>query len=243
VSKSFIEAIAYRLGRKAAQAKSAFDLFGGTDEDSLRAEIRLGRDLAAGLLERIPLVQDNETTRFAVQITGWLAGSVKEKKLPFRVHVTGEREPNAIALPGGPIFVSWPLLEMCQGDRDSIAFIVGHEMGHIVLRHSLDKIVKDSAVSLLLRHTSTGRAANAWLEKAGKQVLSTAYGRDEELEADVFAASLVRRTGGDALAAERLLESLAQRCSEQSVAKSGNYFAAHPPFSERVANLCSRRHC
>src|ERR1700747_1474176 len=104
VAKTLFEAIGSRLGQKAAQAKNAFDLMGGTEEDSLRAEIRLGRDLAAALLERIPLVEENETTRFAAQIGRWLAGYVKERKLPFNVRVTAESEPNAIALPGGAIF-------------------------------------------------------------------------------------------------------------------------------------------
>jgi hypothetical protein len=51
VAKTLFEAIGYALGHKAAQAKNAFDLVGGTEEDSLRAEIRLGRDLAAALLD------------------------------------------------------------------------------------------------------------------------------------------------------------------------------------------------
>src|SRR6266849_10097795 len=113
--KTLFETIGYRLGQKAAQAKNAFDLMGGTEEDSLHAEIRLGRDLAAALLERIPLVEENETTRFAAQIGRWLAGNVKERKLPFNVQVTADRKPNAIAIPGGSVFVSWPLLQMCRG--------------------------------------------------------------------------------------------------------------------------------
>src|SRR5262249_61890218 len=71
-TKTLFETIGHRLGQKAAQAKNAFDLMGGSEEDSLRAEIRLGRDLAAALLERIPLVEENETTRFVTQIGRWL---------------------------------------------------------------------------------------------------------------------------------------------------------------------------
>ena len=113
MAKTLFETIGYRLGQKAAQAKNAFALMGGTEEESLRAEIRLGRDLVVAVLERTPLVQENDTTRFAAQIGHWLAANVKEKKLPFSVLVTAEREPNALALPGGSIFVSWPFLEMC----------------------------------------------------------------------------------------------------------------------------------
>ena len=243
MAKTLFEAIGYALGQKAAQAKNAFDLVGGTEEDSLRAEMRLGRDLAAALLERVPLVEENEATRFAVQIGRWLAGHVKEKQIPFIfiVRVTAEREPNAIALPGGPIFVSWPLWAMCQGQRDEIAFVLGHEMAHIVRQHTLNRIVKDAALSLLLRQASGRNAASAWLSKAGRQLLGCAYSKDDELEADVFAVALVGTAGGDALAGERLLERLAQGASGQSVSIMGDYLATHPPPMERVANLRARR--
>jgi len=241
VGKTLFETIGCRLGQKAAQAKNAFDLIGGTEEDSLHAEIRLGRDLAAALLERMPLVEENETTTFAAQIGCWLAANVKEKKLPFSFHVTAEREPNALALPGGAVFVSWPLLEMCQGKRDEIAFLVAHEMAHIVRRHALDRIVKDAALSLLLRRTSGRHAGNAWLSKAGQQLLGGAYSRDDEFEADAFAVCLVGNAGGDALAGEHLLEKLAQRTSVQGVGIAGDYFASHPPLVERIANLLAKR--
>jgi predicted Zn-dependent protease len=241
VAKTLFEAIGYALGHKAAQAKNAFDLVGGTEEDSLRAEIRLGRDLAAALLERVPLVEENEATRFAAEIGRWLAGSVKEKQLPFIVRVTAEREPNALALPGGLIFVSWPLLELCQWQRDEIAFVVGHEMAHIVRQHTLNRIVKDAALSLLLRQSSGRNAASAWLGQAGRQLLGRAFSREDELDADVFAVALVGTAGGDASAGERLLEKLAQWTSGQSVGIAGEYLATHPPLMERVANLRARR--
>ncbi len=241
MGKTLFETIGSRLGQKAAQAKNAFDLMGGTEEDSLRAEIRLGRDLAAALLERIPLVEENETTRFATQIGRWLAAYVKERMLPFSVRVTAEPEPNAIALPGGPVFVSWPLLEMCHGERDQIAFLVAHEMAHIALRHTLDRIIKDAALSLLLRQTSGSHAASAWLSKAGRQLLDSAYSRGDELEADAFAVALVGTAGGDPLAGGRLLEELAQGASAQSVGIAGDYFASHPPLVERIANLRAKK--
>ena len=241
MAKTLFESIGYVLGHKAAQAKNTFDLVGGTEGDSLRAEIRLGRDLAAALLERVPLVEENEATRFAAQIGLWLAGKVKEKKFPFIVRITAEREPTALALPGGPVFVSWPLLEMCQGQRDEIAFVVGHEMAHIVLQHTLDRFVKDAALSLLLRRSPGKNAASAWLSKAGRQLLDGAFSRDDELEADVYAEALVRTAGGEAVAGERFLEKLDPLTSGQGVSVAGSYFANHPPPTERIINLRAKR--
>jgi predicted Zn-dependent protease len=237
VTKSLFEAIGYRLGHKAAQVKNAFDLMGGSEEESLRAEIRLGRDLAAALLRQVPLIEENQATRFAAQVGDWLASHVREKRLPFTIRVTAEREPNALALPGGPIFVSWPLLELCQGQRDEIAFVLGHEMGHIVRRHTLDRIVKDAALSLLLRQCASRHAAGVWLNQAGKTLLSRAFSRDDELEADAFAEALVRTAGGDPLAGASLLEKLAMLTAGQRGGLVGSYLATHPSPAERVANL------
>ena len=125
--------------------------------------------------------------------------------------------------------------------RDEIAFLLGHEMAHIVRRHALDRIIKDAALSLLLRQSSGKNAASAWLGKAGRQLLSRAYSREDELDADAFAVALVGTAGGDALAGERLLEKLAQGTLVQSVGITGDYFATHPSPLERVANLRAKR--
>jgi predicted Zn-dependent protease len=238
VAKTLFEALGYRLGQKAAQAKNAFELMGGgTEEESLRAEIRLGHDMASALLEQIPLVEANDVTLFAGQVGRWLASHVKEKKLPFAVWVTAERQANAFALPGGPIFVSWPLLELCQDQRDQIAFVLGHEMAHIVRRHTLDRLVQDAALSLLMRQAPARHAASAWLGQMGQQVLAQAFSKENELEADAFAQALIRTAGGDPRAGEALLEKLVQ----EPAAVAGSYFANHPPLAERLANLRTNR--
>ena len=237
--KTLFEAIGYRIGKTAANAKSIFDLVGGDEEESLRAEIRLGPDLAAAALERIPLVQENTVTQFAQQIGHWLAGNLKERRMPFTFRFTAERAVNALALPGGHVFVSWPLLDMCQRQRDEIAFVLGHEMAHITLRHTLDRIVRDSVFSLLLRQSSGKHFASAWLNKVGQQTLSRAYSRESELEADSFALSLIRTCGGDVLAGERLLEKFTQRQPNQGVAVGSEYLATHPPLAERITHLRS----
>ncbi len=237
MTKTLLETIGYRLGQKAAQAKNAFDLMGGTEEDSLKAEIRLGRDMTAALLERTPLINDNAHTKFAAQIGHWLAANLKEKKLPFTVYVTADPEPNALAVPGGAILVSWPLLQICQGERDEIAFVLGHEMAHIVLRHTLDRLVKDAAFSLLLRHSSGRHAAGVWLQQAGRQLLSRAFSRDDELEADAFAITLLRKAGADVQAPEHLFEKLARLSRVPQPGLPAYYLATHPPFEERLAYL------
>jgi predicted Zn-dependent protease len=193
------------------------------------------------MLRRVQLAGENATTRFATDIGLWLADHVQEKLIPFTFRITAERELNSYALPGGPVFLSLPLLEACQGERDAIAFILAHEMAHILLRHAVDRIVRDSLFSLLLQQSAARSAAGAWLGKVGQQTLSRAYSRENELEADSYALALIRTCGGDELAAEHLFEKLDQGISNQSVITLGEYFATHPPMKERMAQLQSKR--
>ena len=239
--KSLFETIGYRIGKTAAKARNLFDLVGGDAAESRRAEIQLGRDLEAATLLRVPLAGESPTTRFARDIGLWLADNVQENRIPFTIRITAEQEWNAYALPGGPVFVSLPLLEVCRGARDEIAFILAHEMAHIILRHAVDRIVRDSVFSLLLQRSAGRSAASAWLGKVGQQTLSRAYSRENELEADSFALSLIRTCGGDELAGLQVLEKLAQGSAHQSMIPMGEYLATHPPLAERMANLQSNR--
>jgi len=72
-------------------------------------------------------------------------------------------------------------------------------------------------------------------------LLSRAFSRTEELEADGFAETLVRTAGGDPLAGESLLEKLARPTAAQGGGIAGDYFAAHPALMDRVINLRVRR--
>lgn len=241
VPRTFLETIGFKIGSKAAQAKSAFDLMGGDEEEARVAEIRLGHDMAEAMLRRVPLVEPNESTQFAQQIINWLGSRVTERRLPFHLYITAEDECHAMAFPGGPIFMSWGLLDFCHGERDHIAFLVAHEMGHIVLRHTVDRLVQDAALSLLLRKTSGRLAATGWLQKTGKEVLGRAFSRENELAADRFAVDLLKRAGGDPITAQVLLENLWRALTvvpgQGRGTASNDYFATHPPFAERIDHL------
>jgi len=239
--RTLLQTIGYHVGKTAAKTKNIYDLMGGSDEESVTAQIRLGRDLEAAMLERVPLVVENPHTVFVGEIGAWLAGNLKENRIHFTFRVTAERSPQAFALPGGPIFVSWPLLELCQWQRDEIAFILAHEMAHIVLRHAVERLVQDSLFSLLLRQAPGKGAASAWLGRVGQQVVSRSFSRDNELEADAFALDLLKRSGADMLAGEKLFQRLAQQTLQQGVSALGEYFATHPALPERLAQLRSKQ--
>jgi len=239
--ESLFESIGYRLGKFAAKTRNIFDLVGGDEVDALVAEIRLGRDLESAVLERVAMEGENDSTRWLGEIGCQLAAKLKERRIPFRFRVTAEESPNAFAVPGGAVFVSRPMLDLCQGQRDEVAFVLAHEIAHIVLRHAIDRLVEDSLFSLVLRKSPGKGAAGAWLGRVGRQAFSRAFSREDELDADSYALDLVRASGGDVSAGEMLMEKLARQTPDQEGAILGEYFSTHPPFTERIANLRSKR--
>src|SRR5207244_2206992 len=110
---------------------------------------------------------------------------------PFHVHCLLAPVVNAFALPGGFIFLTRPLLELCQSDRAELAFVVGHEMAHIVQRHAIDRIMASSALNAAVgRFTMAGGIFGQSLAALAATLLSQGYSQDQELEADRIGARL-----------------------------------------------------
>src|SRR5262249_42463560 len=129
----------YKLGRllgpKVRQANWMVQSVTGSEADQVRAEEQVGRDLAQSFMQQLEADEDPAVHEILAAVGGRLVPCLKDKQRTFRIVAARSRELNAYALPGGYIFVMRPLLEFCQFDRDEIAFVLGHEMGHVIKRH------------------------------------------------------------------------------------------------------------
>jgi len=115
----------------------------------------------------------------------------------FRFRVLAGEEINAFALPGGPVYITYGLLSKLRTD-DQIAGVLGHELGHIVLRHAAEKLAEHlryNAVLWAIQRLLGGEAVQ--VAQIGAALLSLKYSRDQEREADRFGFELVCRAGYD----------------------------------------------
>jgi predicted Zn-dependent protease len=146
--------------------------------------------------------------------------------------VIEEPDVNAFALPGGFIYVTRPLLHFCDQDPHEVAFVVGHEMGHVVLSHTRNRLLADTLISTAIsKLTPAGLVAFA-MGKLATKFLQQAYSRQDELDADEFGVLLARRTGYDPHAAVRFMERVAARGRTKS--GPAKYFAGHPTPRARI---------
>jgi beta-barrel assembly-enhancing protease len=231
----------YNLGRmvgpKVRKAQWMWASFTGTEAEALRLERAVGVDLAEEAGRQIPLDTDPRTRQVMEEIGRRLAARVANRQRSFRFEAFATGEPNAFALPGGFIFVSRSILELCQWDASEIAFVLGHEMGHIIRGHAIDRIVANTAVAAASRVAPVRGALGGWLKTVGIQYLQTAYSRDQELEADRLGVRLARAAGFDPSGAVRLLARLADLKRSTDPSSLGEYFSTHPASEIRIQSI------
>lgn len=207
----------------------------GTEEEALRAEAALGSALAVEIRSLAGDCADREAEELVRGLCRAMSQFTGDRRRAFRVEVITADSPNAMALPGGFLFVSLELVELCERRPDELAFVVGHEMAHVLLGHAWDRVLSQG----LLKAASVvaGRAGlvGAWVRQHGLQSLQSAHSRQGEFEADQRGCELAMAAGYDGRGALALLRRLELLSRPPGVL--GRYFASHPPAQERAARL------
>lgn len=91
---------------------------------------------------------------------------------------------NAFALPGGQIFITYALFSKLENE-DQLAGVIGHEIGHVVGRHSADRMSKQNLTQGIISGVAVGIDPNTAQGAAAlANILNMSYGRDDELESD-----------------------------------------------------------
>ncbi|MFC1739265.1 M48 family metallopeptidase [Planctomycetota bacterium] len=226
-----------KVGPSVRKAKWLWYSITSTKAEAIRAEYAVGQDLANEVRNRVGLDVRPEVKRILEEVGSCLSGCVAEKMLKFNFEAVESEKPNAFALPGGFIFVSRSMLDLCDYDKSELAFILGHEMGHVIRGHAIQKVVSNSAIAIGAGVVPARGVLAGWLRKVGIQFFQSAYSQDIELEADKLGVRLVVAAGYDGAAAIQFLSRLNSRSEKQSALS--RYFSSHPPFQLRINEINS----
>lgn len=237
MARSLFYNLGKKLGPRVRRAKWAWGALTGTEADVIRLEQRVGLDLAQEARDQLQMDRDPGTREVLDEVGARLASRVANKLRSFHFDAFSGGEPNAFALPGGFIFASRSILDLCQGDTDQMAFILAHEMGHVISGHAIKRIMTHSAVSVVSCATPVQGVLGPWLRRVGVQFLVTAYSRDQELDADALAARLADAAGYDPRAGVTLFRNLAELKKTPDSLGLGEYFSTHPSFEVRINAL------
>ena len=125
-----------------------------------------------------------------------LVNSSIAKTTPYKYEFHLLNDPktiNAFALPGGQIFITYALFEKLKNE-DQLAGVLGHEIGHVLGRHSAERIAESEYWQGLATAGSVGADMGGLVSGIGQQTLLT-NGRDDELESDDLGVRFMIKAG------------------------------------------------
>lgn len=162
-------------------------------------ERQMGSEYARQIGEQLPLVTDARITGYVSALGKQIARGTSRAGLDWQFFVVDSRDVNAFALPGGFIYVNRGLIE--RADRlDHLAGVLGHEIGHVVERHSVEQLQKSTGTSVglmllcMLTSICEGAVGQIAVNVAGSALLAR-YSRSDEAEADSQAVVNVINAG------------------------------------------------
>ncbi len=195
-------------------------------------EERLGREATAFLEKRVFSATELPSARRDALVKRFEAMAPKDGRgyaIRFRAAKIG---PNALALPGGAIYVTDDLVELAPDD-DAVLGVLAHELGHIERRHLMRRLFSNAAVgaaaAILFGDVSTVLAALPAL------LIDLDYSRAMEHEADLYAVDLLRANGTSTGSLATLFERM-QKVHEKRGSPNDwpEYLSTHPPTPERI---------
>lgn len=215
----------------------ALALLLGACDVSPEQEAQMGQQTAQDIQSQLPIVDDSYINSYINEFGDTIASHTSKAGLQWHFYIVNSHQVNAFALPGGYVYVNRGLIE--SADRaDELAGVLGHEIGHVVLRHSVKQMQQQqklgAAATLActltnICKTGLGQAAI----NIGGSALVSSYSRKDELEADSEAVENVLHVNIDPEGIPALFEVLMQQRKTQPTIVDG-WFSTHPLEESRI---------
>ncbi len=208
-------------------------------------EVVLGQQAAPEMAAQYGGLSANEELQARVDQIGQkiLASSeAGEAPYPFEFHVLADPETvNAFALPGGQVFVTEGLINLLESEGE-LAGVIGHEIVHIVGRHSAEQIARaqltegltGAAVMATYDPENPSSAQSAAMAQLVGQAVNMKYGRDDELESDRLGVRYMAAAGYDPRAMVGVMQKLDQAAQG---ARPPEFMSTHPDPGRRIEQI------
>jgi predicted Zn-dependent protease len=116
---------------------------------SLEHELDYGRQAVPGIEKEVPLLPvDHPVSKYINALGNRLAAKAPGFKFPYTFRVVNQKEINAFALPGGPSYVNTGTI--AAASEAELAGVMGHEISHVVMRHSTRRASRQSKAAIPL---------------------------------------------------------------------------------------------
>jgi predicted Zn-dependent protease len=209
----------------------------GCKEDDI--ERSLGAQSAAAVEKQYRMDDDPLLNAWVNTIGQTLVGQSSRQQIPYTFKIIDTDMVNAFAAPYGHIYLLRGMLDFADNE-DEVWFITGHEISHVVHRHSIRSLKKSIMYSLGASILGGKSGALGDIAGLGSGLLLLHYSRDNEREADDGGVNLVYAAGYDPAGALSFFERLHSRYEGSRPSQLEHLLLTHPPTPSRMARQSSR---
>ncbi len=215
---------------------------------SKQQDIQLGREAATQIRQTRAVVNNQPLEDYCNRILARLARSpaADGASYPYRMQVVYDKNVNAFALPGGPMFVFTGLITSAENEAQ-MAAVFAHEMSHVALRHGTSQMSKANliripamiAAGLLGGDGIWGRLTELGIHLAAGSVLLS-FSRSAERDADLNGARIMYDAGYDPMQMARFFAKLESQAGKQN--QFTEFLSDHPNPENRVKAVEQQAH-
>ncbi len=234
---AIFDKILEKTTKSVAKGRWLFKSLSGTEEERLEAEYVLGLHLAKEVISHIGIEKDSAQSNSVNKIGNKLSARLTDKRRKFHFITLNSEENNAFALPGGFIFATKSLIKLCEFNENEIAFALGHEMGHVIKGHALDRMIANSAFGLISNFGPGRGVVGQVSRRAISKLLYSSYSQDQELEADTFGVGIMDAARYEPHASVNFMKRLENASRKQNEPGIKKYFSSHPEYKMRIQNI------
>src|SRR5438270_13936673 len=207
----------------------------GSDMFTLEQEIQAGQQAAAQTNRQYPVLPDsNPVTQYIQQLGRRLVQYAPGEKWPYQFHVVNQKEINAFALPGGPLYVNVGTIQAADNEAQ-LAGVMAHELSHIIQRHATRAATKQykAQVGLGILGAVLGGGVGGQLAGAGISLVAGSYflknSRQSEKEADLLGTDIMYDAGYDPIQLPTFFEKIQAEGSQ-----GPQFLSDHPDPGNRI---------
>lgn len=202
-------------------------------------EIALGLNSAPQMAQEFGGLSQNAQAQQLVKQVGEKivkSSDAGKTQYPFQFYVLADqRTVNAFALPGGPIFITEALLGRLKSE-DQLAGVLGHEVGHVIARHSAEQMSKQQLTQGIAgaAGVAAGDMNSAYYAQVVANMVNMKYGREDELESDDLGVRFMLQAGYDPTALIGVMDILEEASGGSNVPE---FQSTHPSPANRRAKI------
>ncbi|HXG90000.1 MAG TPA: M48 family metalloprotease [Vicinamibacterales bacterium] len=200
-------------------------------------DVQIGQEAVAEVRRELPMLNDQRADAYVERIGRDLVRAIPQQfqqdGFRYSFDVVNQKEINAFALPGGPMFLHRGMIEAAKSEAE-VAGVMAHEISHVALRHGTAQATKGQkfqigSIAGQILGAIVGGAAGSVISQGSQFGLGAyfmKYGREYERQADLLGAQILARAGYD----PRRMADMFRTIEQQSGGRGGGpeWLSSHP---------------